>query len=40
MDQDTELELIDLGDAKEVTQGPRNAVNTEDLGDFPRMRIE
>lgn len=40
MNDNTELELVDLGDAKEVTQGPRNAANNEELGDFPRLRIE
>ena len=40
MDTELELELVDLGDAKEVTQGLCNFVNTEESPDFPRQRIE
>jgi hypothetical protein len=40
VDDPTNLELIDLGDVKEVTKGLRNQLDAEDHGDFPRNRIE
>ncbi|BAL94044.1 MAG: benenodin family lasso peptide [Rubrivivax sp.] len=36
MDEELELEIVDLGDAKELTQGAPSLINSEDNPAFPQ----
>jgi len=38
MNESLELQVVDLGDAKEVTMGPPSPINTEDSEVLPERR--